>query len=221
MSCFRRRPQCCAACCRGAPLPTACSPTSIVTACRPSRRGGCMLCTLCMLCSAHGLSPLSGTPKPAPTLAKRTYQQVWNVNRCSAVVAAFNTQVCRGGGRRRGGRRRRRQPANDAGTCAPAPAAAAPQGAAWSMPRRGFAFHDTDPPAVTAHVGPADVPLGMLPSCGGSAGGRCVAYVDGSKARREGRRGGQPLCVPLLAPPHLHSTPAAQSHPSTATHTRL
>lgn len=46
------------------------------------------------------------------------------------------------------------------------------------MPRRGFAFHDPDPPAVTAHVRPADVPWSLLP--GGGDGGAAGAAGEGS-----------------------------------------
>ncbi|PRW33710.1 raffinose synthase isoform B [Chlorella sorokiniana] len=66
----------------------------------------------------------------------RSALKVWNVNRCSAVVAAFNTQ-----------------------------------GASWSTPRRGFAFHDPNPPEVTAHVHAADVPWDLLPGGSGSGSG--------------------------------------------------
>lgn len=52
--------------------------------------------------------------------------------------------------------------------CATCLASHSLQGASWSTPRRGFAFHDPNPPEVTAHVGAADVPWSLLPGAGGS-----------------------------------------------------
>ncbi|KAI7843001.1 hypothetical protein COHA_003334 [Chlorella ohadii] len=106
--------------------------------------------------------------------------KVWNVNRCSAVVAAFNTQ-----------------------------------GASWSVPRRGFAFHDPNPPEVTAHVRAADVPWALLPlggadsgsgigASGGSTGNsisggpsKFAVYVDSTQALHVVARACEPLGVRL------------------------
>ncbi len=65
------------------------------------------------------------------------------------------------------------------------------QGASWSVPRLGFAFHDPNPPEVTAHVAATDVPWDLLPcggsgsvaSGGGSSGGpsKFAVYVDSTQ----------------------------------------
>lgn len=56
------------------------------------------------------------------------------------------------------------------------------QGASWSSPRRGFYFHDTNPAAVTAHVGPADVPAGLLSgAAGASFAGNYAVWSDGTQ----------------------------------------
>lgn len=67
-----------------------------------------------------------------------------------------------------------------------------PQGASWSAPRRGFHFHDSQPPAVTAHIKPADVQglaAGPTPVSGGSGGSSSASFavwVDGRQVSGKG-----------------------------------
>ena len=165
------------------------------------------------------------------------------MNPCGGVLAAFNVQASRlrpyegWGGRAKCRQERRRcgaappclprplHPSNHPSPSPPLPFPPSPgQGASWSTPRRGFHFHNSNPPAVTASVGPADVP-GLVPlqsgdgggaadgvngggvSSGGSgesrnaasgAGGKVFAvYIDSRQVRRrccEGGRRGKHAC---------------------------